>query len=100
MSTKVSKRLEQQVRDAITEVVSRIGKSALHISAITGSKDVFEVCERLTDDEFFAVAKIPKAPWLALVKHQNDEWKSLVQCLFEVALEKQTNDAAAILGLS
>lgn len=94
---KISKALENKAREGITNVCSRISDSALHISAITGSRDVWTATAKLTPEQFKAVAGIDQALWLKLGRSQNNQWRDLVQANFELHIDHQTRKVADLM---
>jgi hypothetical protein len=94
---KISKALEQQGREGIIRVSSRISDSALHISSITGSRDVWEATAKLTPEQFKAVAGVDQALWLKLGRSQNNQWRDLVQANFELQIDSQARRVAAMI---
>ena len=96
---KISKAVEEKVRNNIMAVVDNICDNALHISAITDTNEVWLATARLSDAEFETVAGIPKKLWQALEATTNDNWKDLVQFSFQIAIEKQTKTLINALEL-
>jgi hypothetical protein len=94
---KISKAVEKKVRDNIMAVVDNICDSALHISAITDSKDIWKATAKLSDAEFETVAGVPKKLWNALERTQNTEWKCFVELAFLIAIEKQAKETMNII---
>lgn len=87
---KISKAVEQKVRDNIVAIIDNICDNALHISAITDTNNIWQATAKLSDAEFETVAGCPKKLWLALERTQNREWMSWVEIAFEIAIDKQT----------
>lgn len=94
---KISKALEQQAREGIIRVSSRISDSALHISSITGSRDVWTATAKLTPEQFKAVAGVDQALWLKLGRSQNNQWRDLVQANFELQIDSQARRVASMI---
>jgi len=87
---KISKAVEQKVRDNIVAIIDNICDNALHISAITDTNNIWQATAKLSDAEFETVAGCPKKLWQALERTQNREWMSWVEIAFEIAIDKQT----------
>ena len=94
---KISKRKEQAVRDGIIRVCTRICASALHISAVTKTRDIVKATQGLSPEEFLAVTGISQAVWLKLVASQNQNWLDLIQANFELQIDRQTREVAQLL---
>jgi len=94
---KISKALENKAREGIIRVSSRISDSALHISSITGSRDVWTATAKLTPEQFKAVAGIDQALWLKLGRSQNNQWRDLVQANFELQIDAQARRVAEMI---
>lgn len=86
---KISKAVEEKVRDNIVAVVGNICDNALHISAITETNDIWQATAKLSDAEFAVIAGIPKTLWNSLERTQNNKWKDLVQSNFEMHIWQQ-----------
>ena len=94
---KISKALDNRAREGIIRVCSRISDSALHISAITNTRDIWIATSKLTPEQFKAVAGIDQALWLKLGRSQNNQWRDLVQANFELQIDAQTRRVANLL---
>lgn len=94
---KISKAVEEKVRDNIMAVVDNICDSALHISAITDTRNIWQATAKLNDAEFETVAGCPKKLWNALERTQNREWKSWVEIAFEIAIDKQAKETMNLI---
>jgi len=94
---KISKALENKAREGIIRVSSRISDSALHISSITGSRDVWTATAKLTPEQFKAVAGVDQELWLKLGRSQNNQWRDLVQANFELQIDAQARRVAQMI---